>query len=142
MPHAASGPELQPADFLVLVGRDENQKRSFTSAGAMVPRKPQWVRDLHRNVHSAPWPQPQPLSCHRTRYMPSAWLDLQKRPVMGLIVWVRAMLALRRKRKVRRKGRGKAVQAFDSKVLPDIEISLENSIPHFLLLQVIPTKSL
>lgn len=52
------------------------------------------------------------------------------------------MLALRRKRKVGRKWREKAVQTFDSKVLPDFEISLENSIPHFLLLQIILTKSL
>jgi len=61
---------------------------------------------------------------------------------MGLIDWVRVMLALRRKMKVGRKDRRKAVQTFDNKVLSGTEISSENGIPHFLLLQVVPTKRL
>ena len=89
-----------------------------------------------------PTPQPQSLSCHQTRYVPITWLDLETCPVMGLIDWVRVMLALRRKMKVGRKDRRKAVQTFDNKVLSGTEISSENGIPHFLLLQVVPTKRL
>lgn len=45
--------------------------------------------------------------CHQTWYMSITQHGFQVCPIMGLIVQVRAMLALRIKKIVRRKGRGK-----------------------------------
>lgn len=55
---------------------------------------------------------PQSRFCHQPRYVSITWFGLQTCPFMGLIVWVRAMLAPRRRRKMGRKGRGKTVQTF------------------------------